>query len=205
MLTADDLDDAVDLSLATLGAAVHADWDVPAGSLEWTCWETAEHVADDLFGYAAQLGPRRQPRDGYVSFSFETRRPDGPQNAVFADRAAGPSGLLQVVEACGALLVAMVRTTPPQVRAHHPFGASDPIGFAAMGMVETLVHTHDIAEGLGLVWTPPERLCDKALTRLFPDAPTGAGRWETLLWATGRAELPDRPRLTEWRWYGAPR
>ncbi|MFJ8863787.1 hypothetical protein ACIRD8_35940 [Streptomyces sp. NPDC102451] len=35
----------------------------------------------------------------------------------------GPGqGLVQVLEACGALLVAMVRTTPPQVRAHHGAG-----------------------------------------------------------------------------------
>ncbi|MER5581817.1 hypothetical protein ABT090_09200, partial [Streptomyces asoensis] len=27
----------------------------------------------------------------------------------------------------------------------------------------------------------------------------------TLLWATGRGELPGLPRRTSWRWYGAPR
>lgn len=71
---------------------------------------------------------------------------DEPANAVHTDRAAGPAGLLQVLEASGALLVAMVRTTP-QVRAHHGFGVSDAEGFAAMGAVKTLVHTHDLAEG----------------------------------------------------------
>jgi hypothetical protein len=25
--------------------------------------------------------------------------------------------------------------------------------------------------------------------------------WPTLLWATGRAELPRHPRRTEWRWH----
>jgi hypothetical protein len=61
---------------------------------------------------------------------WESRRPGGPANAVHADRAAGPAGLLQVLEASGALLVAMVRTTPSRVRAHHGHGASDPEGFA---------------------------------------------------------------------------
>jgi hypothetical protein len=204
MLTADDLDDAVELVVATLGEAVSADWDVPAGSLTWTCWETAEHLADDLFAYAAQLGPRRPPRGGEVPFVFARQHPDGPQNVIFADRTADPSGLLQVVEACGALLVAMVRTTPASVRAYHVFGESDPAGFAAMGIVETLVHGHDIAEGLGVDLVPPARLCDRVLARLFPDAPADPDRWRTLLWATGRAELPDRPRLTEWRWHGTP-
>jgi hypothetical protein len=135
---------------------------------------------------------------------WESRRPGGPANAVHADRAAGPAGLLQVLEASGALLVAMVRTTPPRVRAHHVYGVSDPEGFAAMGIVETLVHTDDLAEGLGLAWAPPADLCSRVLARLFPDAPQTTDPWPTLLWATGRAELPGHPRLTTWRWYGTP-
>jgi len=204
MLTADDLDHVVQLSLATLRPAEPADWDVPAGTLEWSCWETAEHLADDLFAYAAQLGPRTPPLDRQVPFVWVARRLGGPENVTFADRAAGVTGLLEVVEACGALLVAMVRTTPPSVRSHHSFGASDPAGFAAMGMVETLVHTHDIASGLGLPWTPPADPCGKVLTRLFPEAPADTDRWQTLLWATGRADLPSHPRVTSWRWHGTP-
>ena len=53
--------------------------------------------------------------------------------------------------------------------------------------------------------TPPEALCDRVLYRLFPDAPAGTPRWETLLWATGRGELGGRARLAEWRWHGSPR
>lgn len=136
---------------------------------------------------------------------WESRRPGGPANAVHADRAAGSDGLLQVLEASGALLVAMVRTTPSRVRAYHVFGVSDPEGFAAMGIVETLVHTHDLAEGLGLAWTPPADLCSRVLARLFPGAPETTDPWPTLLWATGRAELPGHPRLTTWCWHGAPR
>lgn len=208
-VTADDLDLAVRLTVSTLrqvvSSASSADWDGRAGALEWTCWETVEHLSDDLFAYAVQLGPRTPPLDSDVPFLWWRRRPGGPYNAVHADRAAGPTGLLRVLEASGALLVAMVRTTPSQVRAHHSFGASDPEGFAAMGVVETLVHTHDLAAGLGLAWTPPADLCARALARLFPDAPQDTDRWQTLLWATGRAALPGRPRLTSWRWHGTPR
>jgi hypothetical protein len=67
------------------------------------------------------------------------------------------------------------------------------------------VHTHDLAEGLGLAWHPPADLCARVLARLFPGAPRDEAPWPTLLWATGRAELPGRPRLTTWRWYGEPR
>jgi hypothetical protein len=202
---ADDLAHSVRLALDTFGGASAADWSVRAGSLEWDCWETAEHLADDLFAYAAQLGPSKPPLDTEVPFHWTRSRPGGPANVIFANRDAGPAGLLQVLDASGALLVAMVRTAAPETRAHHVFGLSDPSGFGAMGVVETLVHTQDIAEGLGLDWTPPAGLCARALARLFPDAPRGDDPWRTLLWATGRGALPGRERLTSWRWNGEVR
>ncbi|MFI2259303.1 hypothetical protein OHU45_01195 [Streptomyces tubercidicus] len=203
-VTATDVEYAVRLAVRTLHGAEAPDWDAKAGSLEWDCWETVEHLADDLFSYAAQLGPERPPLDTHVPFVWSRKKPGGPANVIFADRDGGTAGLLQVLEAGGALLTAMVRTTPPTVRAHHVFGAADPEGFAAMGIVETLVHMHDIAEGLGIGWTPDAGLCHRVLTRLFPHAPTDTERWPTLLWATGRTEIPGRSRLPQWRWYGAP-
>jgi hypothetical protein len=204
-VTPDDLDQAVQLAVVALREVPPEAWDGLAGSLEWDRWETAEHLSDDLFAYAAQLGPRRPPLTGSVPFGWERRHPGGPANAIHADRAAGPAGLLQVLEASGALLVAMARTTPPRVRAYHLFGMSDPEGFAAMGIVETLVHTYDLVAGLGVRWNPPAGLCSRVLARLFPDAPATTDPWLTLLWAAGRAELPGRPRLDTWRWYAEPR
>ncbi|GAA0678049.1 hypothetical protein GCM10010193_34290 [Kitasatospora atroaurantiaca] len=182
-----------------------ADWDALAGSSEWGCWETVEHLADGLFSYAAQLAPEAPPMDGFIPFVWTRQKPGGPANVLLADRGSGPAGLLQILEVGGTLLVAMVRTASPRTRAFHGYGVADPEGFAAMGVVETLVHTHDVAEGLGVAWVPPADLCDRVLGRLFPDAPVDTERWPTLLWATGRAELPGRPRLTSWRWYSAPR
>jgi hypothetical protein len=73
-----------------------------------------------------------------------------------------------------------------------------------MGVVETLVHTHDLAEGLGLALAPPADLCSRALARLFPDAPGTTEPWPTLLWATGRAGLPGHPRLATCDWSVTP-
>jgi hypothetical protein len=74
-----------------------------------------------------------------------------------------------------------------------------------MGVVETLVHTHDVAAALGIGWTPDAGLSGRVLARLFPDAPAGTDRWTTLLWASGRTELPGHPHLESWRWDGTPR
>ncbi|MFB7137466.1 VOC family protein [Streptomyces sp. NPDC056237] len=203
-VTADDVTTAVRLAVDALRESPVDDWLVPAGSLEWNCWETAEHLSDDLFSYAAQLGPRRPALDAYMPYRWGATREGGPANAVFADPSAGSAGLLQTLEANGALLTAMVRTASPEVRSYHSYGVSDPEGFAAMGIVETLVHTQDLAASLDIAWAPPADLCDRVLARLFPDAPKDADRWAVLLWATGRAELPGRPRVTSWKWHSAP-
>jgi hypothetical protein len=195
---------AVGLAVAALGRAPAEAWGNQAGSLEWDCWETVEHIADDLFAYAFQLTPAT-PEGGYVPIAMTSTPEGGAESSIHVERAEGSASLLQAVEGCGALLAAMVTTASPDTRAWHPAGTSDPEGFAAMGVVEVLVHGHDAAQGLGVPWEPPADLCARALNRLFPDAPADALPWATLLWATGRAELPDRPRLSDWRWYSEPR
>ncbi|KUL38924.1 hypothetical protein ADL22_16915 [Streptomyces sp. NRRL F-4489] len=196
---------AVAHCVTTLAGAPAAQWRAAAGDLEWTCWETLEHLADDLLTYALRFGLARPMDAPRVPLRISTDRPEGPANVIFGDAAAGPEGLLTVVQACGGLLAMAVDSAPPTVLAPHVFGASDPEGFAAMGVVETLVHTYDIAEGLGRDGHPPEDLSHRALARLFPDVPRTGSASTTLLWATGRIATPDRPRRSDWRWYGAPR
>ncbi|PHQ53088.1 hypothetical protein BLA24_03680, partial [Streptomyces cinnamoneus] len=41
-------------------------WGRSAGELEWDCWETVEHLADDMFCYALQLSAPNPPLDSYV-------------------------------------------------------------------------------------------------------------------------------------------
>ncbi len=201
-VTPDDLDRAVSVALAALKELPAEAWDDKAGSLDWDNWVTIEHLADALFSYAGQLAPRTPPQDHYVPFAAEERFPGAPGNAIYADRKSGPAGLLEVVEACAAIQVAVARTTPPRTPALHTYGPSDTEGFTAMGIVETFVHTHDV---LGPPWTPPADLCALTLARLFPEAPTDTDPWQTLLWATGRATLPGLARRTDWKWDGSPR
>jgi uncharacterized protein (TIGR03083 family) len=173
-----------------LQPGIDRDWSVPAGDVEWSCRHTAAHIADDLFSYASQV--IAQPEHGYL-----------PIEAVL-DPGASNHEILEAVSMCGQLLRLAVDTTSADARAWHPQGTSDPDGFAAMGVLETLVHTYDIARGLGLDWTPPGRLCEPVVERLFPGAPDGDPA-RVLLYATGRGELPGRPRQLEWSWNSAVR
>ncbi|WP_411091850.1 GNAT family N-acetyltransferase [Streptomyces sp. 049-1] len=183
------VEEAVASAVALLRTAVDRDWETArAGRLEWSCRYTAEHVAGDLIAYAGQLAGRAT--DAYVP--FEITFDEGTDN----------EGVLHVIETTCALLAATLRTTPREVRAFHPYPyrSANREGFAAMGIAEVFLHTHDIAEGLGLAYEPPARLCADVLALLFPHVQPGTDPWRTLLWATGRGDLPGRVPVTEWRW-----
>ncbi|WP_405536609.1 GNAT family N-acetyltransferase [Streptomyces sp. NBC_00075] len=191
---ADELDEAVASVVALLRPAVDRDWTgVNAGGLEWSCRRTAEHIVADFVAYATRLAGRAE--HGYLPLRISFTSEDGLN-------AADNTDLLDVIAATGALLGAAIRTAPRDTRAFHPlpFRSANREGFAAMGIAEVLLHTHDIAEGLGLPYEPPAQLAEFVLARIFPEVRPGPDHWRNLLWATGRADLPGRARLTEWQW-----
>jgi len=187
---ADAVETAVAASVEALRPTAGIDWTQPTADLDWSVLRTAEHIADCLVGYAGQVVG--QPRQGYVM-------PDLPFPPDMT-----PDQAIDVVAAGGAILASVVRTSPPSARGYHPYGTSDPVGFAAMGVVECLVHTRDIRLTAGLPWPLPEQPCRFAVERLFPGAPAGAPA-EVLLWCTGRAPLAELPRQATWRWDGTVR
>ncbi|MEO3938907.1 hypothetical protein V3N99_19455 [Dermatophilaceae bacterium Soc4.6] len=88
-VSADDVTAAVAAAVDALESAAGSDWSVRAGDLEWDCWETAEHVADDLFYYAAQLGAPGYP--DYLPLRAEPNRPGGEPNTIRVLAEAGPA------------------------------------------------------------------------------------------------------------------
>ncbi|MEV7937606.1 maleylpyruvate isomerase N-terminal domain-containing protein [Kitasatospora sp. NPDC088264] len=182
-----DVNEAVTEMVRVLGPHDAEDWSVPAGPLEWSCWTTAAHIAHDLLAYAGQIAAR--PTDAYLPFDLSVRSDSSPRE------------VLQVVTACAGLLGSALATASPEVRAWH-WGPCDPSGFAAMGVAEVLLHTHDITQGLGVPWLPPAPLCAAVLHRLFPDAPPGDPA-HVLLWCTGRGDLDGHPRRNSWTWQAA--
>ena len=189
-LVPDDLLLAASISRATLEPALDRDWSVQAGDLEWDCRRTLDHIVDTLFLYAAYLASRA------------TGRLSPPRNG---DPAATPEQLLQTVGVAAAVLAEVARAAPEDTRAFHPGGMADVAGWLSMACEEVLIHTDDIAQGLGLSFRLPDDLSTKIVTRLFPWAPTDADPWDALRWAAGRIALPDRERLDpNWGWHPAP-
>ncbi|MFI5671016.1 hypothetical protein [Streptomyces sp. NPDC051704] len=91
-----DVDKAVAELLRVLGAHDMQDWSVPAGSLEWSCWTTAAHIAHDLLAYAGQVAAC--PADAYLPFDLAVRPGTAPRE------------VLQVVTACAGLLSSALAT-----------------------------------------------------------------------------------------------
>lgn len=137
----------------------------PAAGLEWSCYDTAVHIGSDFAAYAAQLTGRAA--GAYVPFEIS------------ADPGTTPEGLIEIIEATGGLLSAAVAVARPGDRAWHPYGMAGGDGFAAMGVVETLLHTHDILGALGTHdWEPDSGCASRSSTgssrrRRAPPAPRG--------------------------------
>lgn len=72
-----------------------------------------------------------RPPDGYLPFDLVVRP------------TAGPAEVLATIAACGGLLATALDAADPALRAWH-FGPCDPTGFAALGVAEILLHTHDV-------------------------------------------------------------
>jgi len=162
-----------------LEPVAHADWDRPAGELEWSCRTTLAHVLAALLYYAINLATRStEPR-----FSGQ------------ADPSLPLAELLDALEGRASVLAAVCAAAPPDARGAHDWGTPDPSGFAALACDEMILHTSDITAGLGASFDPPRDVCARVLARLFPWAPNDGDSWQALRWANGRAALGERPRL----------
>jgi hypothetical protein len=126
----------------------------------------------------------------------------GPEETSSADLVRRPVASLSLVSrsmgAWGEVLARTVDGASPDERGWHPHGVADPAGFAAIGCAEALIHGTDVADALGLGWSPPEDLAAAVLARLFPDVTDMPDPLTGLLWATGRVDLPPRDERASW-------
>jgi uncharacterized protein (TIGR03083 family) len=196
--TADDLRRAVDAVLPLVATVGDDDWDRTAHGLEWTCRETIAHLMDDFAAYAMQLSGATPPQDRYVDLEEAARvRADGPAFLILPMRESGTAGIVEALDATAGLLVAVTATAPPEHRGYHPYGIADASGFAAMGIVECVLHAWDVLTAQDIAYAADPAICAAALDRLFPALDRSDDPWQDLLAATGRTA---ETRGTKWRW-----
>lgn len=167
-------------------------WRATAAGLEWSCDYTLRHTSRALDGYAIRLALRTTD-----VINLPRRAPEYPETPA--------EELLTLLTGRAAVLARLAEAAPPEVRVFHNYGNGDPVGMTGMGCVELLAHTDDITRAAGLSFVPPADLCGRVVRRMFPWAPADAAPWDAFRWATGRFDLPDRPRLApDWIWLSAP-
>ena len=173
------------------------DWEQLTPDLAWTQSQTAIHTMRACLEYSYQVVGKKL--DTYQPVLFEKKE------------AATPADYLLMIPTAARVLSRVVATAEPEDRAWHAYGESDPIGFAAMGVVVVRVHTYDLGKGFGIEFTPLEAPSEFAITRLFADtvetsADFASESWgKKLLWYAGRIELAGMPRREGWKWNGRVR
>jgi hypothetical protein len=171
------------LVLDAWGSAVEQDWSVPAGTLTWSCLETADHTIDCVFSYALFLASGKQ--DAYPNFGELHALPD-----------AGPADMLDGLRAVTTMLSATIAAAAPDAEAiiwqrPQPTTAA-PRDFAARGGLELILHAHDVCSGLGVPFAPPQDLCRRLWqhTQDWPgnveDVEATDDAWADLLRRSGR-------------------
>ena len=146
------------------------DWSVPATSTGWTCWATAEHAVDCVLAPALFLASRRTDR-----------YPEGGEWSAAGEQTVDV--LIEALEMHSRILIGVVETTPPDVRAicwRNPVvEVRPPADFLPRGALELVLHAQDVCGGLGLPFAPPTDAMDH-LRHHVKDWPFFAGYWQPL-------------------------
>lgn len=171
-----------DLVLETLDQRVALDWSVPAGSLEWSCWQTVDHMIDCVFSYAFQLASRAQ--SGFLPF-----------HELHAMAEAKPSELVKGLRGIAGLFSGLLGSVPGEAEASDGVFMLDVDDWAVRAAYEMLLHTHDVVVGLGTRFDPPSSMCawviaspklwmlDRTIASKFTNP------WEALLAGAGRTPV----------------
>lgn len=179
--TAEDFAAVSALTLDAWQSGLERDWSVPAGTLEWSCFRTADHVIDCVFSYAFFLASRAQ-----------TAYP--PFGEVHALPEATPADLVDGLRATTNLLYAAVVAAPPGTQAiitRHPRPRTgSPEDFAARGGHELILHAYDVSCGLDVPFDPPREICQRLMDHTvdgpFGDVVRTDDPWSDLLRRSGR-------------------
>jgi hypothetical protein len=169
---------ALSIVVASLSTVAERDWMLPAGSLTWTCWQTADHLIDCLLSFSLQLAARAE--GDFLPFQPLHALPE----ATSEDLLVGLQGVGYVLSA--------ILDVSATATAGDGLVQLDAEGWAQRGAYETLLHGHDILSGLGERLRPGPDLCEWVLGSptlwMFDQqkARTAEGPWAALLLGSGR-------------------
>lgn len=190
-MTPDECQEAVELAVAALAGVGAEDWSRRAGTLEWSCWQTVDHVVDCVFSYVLQIAARAEA--GFLPFQ-----------ELHAEPEARPDDLIAALRATTTMFLAVVRTSPPHTRASDGVAMLSLSDWCARASHEVLVHTHDTVSTFDRALVVPDHLCRaiwscEAVWMLDRHAsPPRCPPWPALLVASGRPHpvppaASDRP------------
>jgi hypothetical protein len=190
VFTVADLEAAGRLVADAWRSARDRDWTVPAGTLTWSCTDTAIHAIDTTLAPAFFLASRRTD--------------DYPGGGWTPGDATTPDALAEQLETAARVLGGVVTSAPPDARAiiwRRPAPeVRGPADFAPRGGLELLLHGHDVCAGLGVDLRPPGDACQRLRDHVrdwpyfeplgtWPRLGTAGDAWLDLLRVSGR-EVP---------------
>jgi hypothetical protein len=65
-MTDEDFATVLDLAVASLREVTNADWSTRAGTLDWSCWQTIDHIIDCVFSDTMQVAAAAEA--GFLPF-----------------------------------------------------------------------------------------------------------------------------------------
>jgi hypothetical protein len=151
-----------------------------AAGLDWTCWQTVDHMIDCVFSYTLQVAGRAH--GAWLAL-----------NELHARSDATPDQLVDALRAIGAAIAAVLQSAPEDLTASDGIQELDVAAWVARALHEVLLHTSDVLAGLGVDFEPAPELCELVLASpaLWAIDRDRAAResepWPALLAGSGRA------------------
>ena len=178
-MRADELRDVSDSALRSLEGVSDQDWSRPALGLEWTCWQTVDHMIDCLFSYTFQLAA--QAPSGFLPF-----------NELHAQSGATPEDLLLGLRGLLAALQSVLDAAPEGATASDGVFALAPSDWRARAAYELALHTYDVVAAFDVDFSLPDELtrsileCDTLWMMDHEVAGAATDPWCGLLAGSGR-------------------
>ena len=159
------------------------DWSRPAFGLEWSCWETVDHLIDCRFSYTFQVAARAQ--SGFL-----------PLNELHAQSGATREDLHVGLRRILAALQAVLDAAPEGTTASDGVFAMAPSDWRARAAYELVLHTYDVVSAFDMDFSLSDELtrslieCDTLWMMDHEVARKATDPWSGLLIGSGR-----QPRL----------